>query len=371
MKNFYLTCCLLFSINCHANTIISIERGLTLAQVSVNDQTHTIAVIADKGDLVEGIDISALSGTPGDMLSVYKALGYDRIVQLLQLAPQTAFNNYLFSVLESPAGTKSHHIALGFNYAEHADEINEKHLPFLFLRTLTATREQAIGYSPNRLLDYEVEICARPISDITQYSDFENTAFGFFLCGDFTDRAYLMRNMDMDNMRSGKGFNGAKSVPGYFPTGPYMVIPKNRREFIKDIDFSLARNGEIKQHANAGEMIWPLDTILRQAFNAHTHRTPTFAESSRQWLPENMLSADTVIVTGTPQGVIMKPPGLSFKILHGSKYIFSGAVFSMKATDYIIEEYIKFLTKEEIFLKPGENILMRAKFLGSVRVKIE
>ncbi|MES2676119.1 MAG: fumarylacetoacetate hydrolase family protein [Pseudomonadota bacterium] len=243
---------------------------------------------------MQGIDISALSSTPGDIPSVYKVLGYDRIINLLQLAPQTALHNYSYSVLESPAGTKS-----------------------------------------------------------------------------LTDRAYLMRNIDMDNMRSGKGFNGAKSVPGYFPTGPYMVIPKNRKEFIKDIDFSLARNGDIKQHANAGEMIWPLDTFLRQTFNAHTHRTPTFAESSKQWLPENMLSADTVIVTGTPQGVIIKPPNLGFKILYGSKYIFSGAVFSMKATDYIIDEYIKFLTKEEIFLQPGEKILMRAKFLGKIRVKIE
>ena len=351
------------SIVCSAE-ILPLSDGLTLAQISENGQPQTLAVTRDSGREVEAINISRLSGVDGDLVQVYASLGYERISSLL--ATSHDVQTYRYSQLLSPAGSAEHHIALGFNYAEHAGEIEEEEQPFLFLKLVRPSRDTPVTYSNTGLLDYEVEICARPMQSVTEVGQITTAEFGFFLCGDFTDRAELLRGIDLDNMQSGAGFRAAKSHPTYFPTGPYLVIPRAADSFLSRVELTLERNGEQRQRATAEEMIWSLQTSLQELFKASENKQPTYTEPAIPWLPDGGLSTDMTILTGTPAGVIMRPPSLSYKVLSAFPYVFTGAVFNQSIRDYVIARYTDRLLKEQTFLQPGEMIRMSASYLGQI-----
>ena len=348
--------------------ILPLSDGLTLAQISENGRLQTLAVIRDSGREVEAINLSRLSGVNGDLVQVYAALGYERIFALLATSDEV--DTYPYSQLLSPAGGADHHIALGFNYAEHAGEIEEDEQPFLFLKLVLPTRETPVTYSSGGLLDYEVEICARPMQAVTNAGQITTAEFGFFLCGDFTDRAELLRGIDLDNMQSGAGFRAAKSHPTFFPTGPYLVIPRAADSFLSRVELALERNGEPRQRATAGEMIWSLETSLQELFKASGNKQPTYTDPALPWMPNGGLSTDMTILTGTPAGVIMRPPSLGFKVLSSFPYVFSGAVFTQSIRDYVIARYTDRLLKEQTFLQPGEMIRMNASYLGQIELVV-
>lgn len=371
MKYIALILFFLISTHCHAGQIIDLEEGLTLAQINNNGALNTLAVLEDNDRTVKAVNISELAGMTGDIVSIYQQLGYKRLVEMVLENALTQSNEYPYRKLLSPAGTSWQHIALGFNYAEHADEINEEHQPFLFLKTTQATREQDISTDGNILLDYEIELCARPLDPIDDPSDLENTSFGFFICGDFTDRAQLMRGINLDNMQSGAGFNDAKSKKGYFPTGPYMVIPRDKESFLKSVKFSLYRNTVLKQDSSPTKMIWPISKIVQKAFEAKQTQRPTFSKKVDQWFIEDHITTDMVFLTGTPEGVIMRPPSLGYKIGKSFPYIFTGAFLKSSVREYVIESYIYKLLRDNSFLQPNENILMKGTYMGQVNLKID
>ena len=360
----------LLSLSGQANVIMPPAQGLTLAQITEADGPQTLAVIEDTGDAIRAINISRLGGVDGDIVQVYRTLGRRAIVELVTDHQPAQLRDYPYSRLSSPAGTASHHIALGFNYAAHAEEVEEEDQPFLFLKTIAPTREQRIVADDQTLLDYEAEICARPLMSLSYASDRSRVAFGFFLCGDFTDRAELLRGIDLDDMQSGRGFNAAKSREGYFPTGPYMVIPANNAGFLDDVSFSLYRQNELRQRSSTAKMIWPLDVIIERIFSAQVSRRPTHAQGMDNWLAGNVLSTDTVILTGTPEGVIMRPPSLGYRIASGLPYVFSGAMFTMSVRDYVIQRYTRDLLEQKTFLQPGERIVLEGSYLGRLTVAI-
>lgn len=356
------------------NTIITINEGLTLAQINEQDRLKTLAVIEDNGRIVKAIHLSKLTGVTGGIVETYQKLGYDAIADIIDHNKASPLEPYPYEQLVSPAGTGLHHIALGFNYADHADEIEQEHQPFVFLKATQPTREQSIETDGNTLLDYEVEICARSLNPIGESlpggTDEDNMEFGFFLCGDFTDRASLMRNIDLDNMRSGRGFSDAKSQKNYFPTGPYMVVPKDSRVFLSKVAFSLYRNGVPKQKSSTSDMIWSLDAIMEEVFNHHEKQKPTYSNRINNWLIDDQVTTDMVILTGTPEGVIMKPPTTTFKAIKGITYLLTGSFLDMDLRSYVIDRYIQAKLDEGVFLQPGERVVLRSSFLGEIRLDI-
>ncbi|MCP4988254.1 MAG: hypothetical protein GY928_20065 [Colwellia sp.] len=79
-------------------------------------------------------------------------------------------------------------------------------------------------------------------------------------------RAKRLKNVDVDNLRSGRGFSDAKSKRSYFPTGPYLVITQNWQDFIDSTRLTLKLNDQLKQDALGEEMIWPLSTMLEKTW---------------------------------------------------------------------------------------------------------
>jgi len=193
---------------------------------------------------------------------------------------------------------------------------------------------------------------------------------GLFLCGDFTDRAQLMRLIDTSNVRSGIGFTDAKSQRGFFPTGPYLVVPKNWREFLKEIRLQLSVNNELKQNSYASEMILSVDEVAAKALESGTESRWQFKDAAVPLLPDKTLRKGMVILTGTPEGVIFRPPSSGYKFRHIMQYIFSGGFFRGGPKQYVIEQYIGDNLHEKNYLQPGDFVSLRATYLGNVQIEM-
>jgi len=172
-------------------------------------------------------------------------------------------------------------------------------------------------------------------------------------------------------MQSGAGFSVAKSLPGYFPTGPYMVIPQDKDAFLDTLTFTLARNRQIQQQSSTSAMIWSLQTSIQKIFAADAGNFPTHTVETQHWLERERIPDTTVILTGTPASVIMRPPSLSYKITRFFPYLFSGSIRNMPVREYVIERYIDDLLDDKKFLQPGEQIQLQGKYLGQMHLDVQ
>ncbi|WP_448567721.1 fumarylacetoacetate hydrolase family protein [Thalassotalea ganghwensis] len=371
MKKALILLTWLLSQATQANQIAPLETALSLSHVDIGNRDHTIAVLSDSNGFITGINLSSLTKQYLTPVAMYQKMGYEQITTLINNANEEHKVTLSYDSLISPAGQSRHHIALGFNYSEHADEVSAERKPFLFVKNVLPTRDQTVVHQQQRLLDYEIEICAKPLKTLKP-SNLDKLELGYFLCGDFTDRATLLREMNLDNIRSGEGFRSAKSMPGYFPTGPYLVIPKQQRKFLEQIDFTLTRNQKVVQQANAGQMIWEPATAIEQLFLLADNRHSEL-RSNENWFPYGKFDENITLLTGTPAGVIMRPPSIGFKILMGTWY-FLGFNFLdddyQSPRDFVVKQYIETLLDEKSFLQPGEKISMSADFLGSIDIQI-
>src|SRR5690606_5250566 len=115
--------------------------------------------------------------------------------------------------------------------------------------------------------DYEVEICVRFDRPIGSLEDFDAAMKGFFVCGDFSDRAMLVERIDRSNVASGIGFSDAKSGPDFFPTGPVLVIPHDWAGFVDAERMITQVNGQMRQDARGHEMILDFRELTAKALN--------------------------------------------------------------------------------------------------------
>jgi len=369
MKTILTLALLLWSQLSYGQQILPISQGITLAQIETYNKVETLLVVADNGTNIDAINLSRLFNSNKDMISLYQEIGFNRFVNIPS-AHTNKIQRYLIDKLLSPAGRSSHHVALGLNYQKHANEVNAKQQPFFFVKATKATRQQDITVSTEELLDYEIELCARPLNVLDSVPMNDTPAFGLFLCGDFTDRAKLLKNIDVDNLQSGRGFSLAKSNKNYFPTGPYLVISKNWQDFIDNTRLTLRLNGQLKQNVLAKELIWPLNTILEKSWQHNSNNKSVHNEQVTSLLPDNQISPNMVFLTGTPEGIMFRPPNIGFKISSALKFILLGHFFNNTLTDYVIQQYNQKLLAEKAMLQPGDQLTLSANYLGKLSINI-
>ena len=131
--------------------------------------------------------------------------------------------------------------------------------------------------SATEQVDYEVELGVIVGADgrnITRAAS-RRHIFGYTIVNDVSARDLQFGH--------GQWFKG-KSLDGFCPMGPVVVTadefgdPQNKR-------LSLRVNGDTRQHATTGDMIFPVDAILASLSRGMT------------------IEAGDIIATGTPEGV--------------------------------------------------------------------
>jgi 2-keto-4-pentenoate hydratase/2-oxohepta-3-ene-1,7-dioic acid hydratase in catechol pathway len=176
--------------------------------------------------------------------------------------------------------------AIGRNYAEHIKELNNERPdePVIFTKPDTALiRNNGPFYYPefSKDIHHEVElvlrICKEGKSIQDKYSSKYYDAIGIGI--DFTARDLQQKAKEKGlPWDISKGFNGSAPVSDKF-------IQVSDFKDLKDINFTLAINGELRQHGNTSLMLFNFDYIISYLSKFFTLRT------------------GDLIFTGTPKGV--------------------------------------------------------------------
>ncbi len=176
-------------------------------------------------------------------------------------------------------------IAIGRNYIDHAKELNNPvpDEPVIFLMPETALiRNNKPFFYPDFSKDihYEVELVlkidklGKNIAEKFAHRYYNEIGIGI----DFT-----ARDMQTSLKEKGLPWEKAKAFDGAAPLGAF--VSKEEFDSVKNINFSLEKNGKVVQQGNSKDMLFSFDSII-----AHISKYFT-------------LKIGDLIYTGTPAGV--------------------------------------------------------------------
>jgi 2-keto-4-pentenoate hydratase/2-oxohepta-3-ene-1,7-dioic acid hydratase in catechol pathway len=178
-------------------------------------------------------------------------------------------------------------ICIGLNYRRHAEETNTPvpEYPVVFFKfnnALNGHGNPVMLPPASSKVDYEAEL-AMVIGRKAKYVPREQAldyVFGYCNANDVSAR-------DVQKRTSQWGLG--KSCDGFAPLGPYLVTA-DEVGHPNDLEIRCYVNGELRQHSHTSDMIFPCDEIV-----SHLSQYMT-------------LEPGDVILTGTPEGVIMGYP---------------------------------------------------------------
>ncbi|MGK0463524.1 MAG: 2,4-diketo-3-deoxy-L-fuconate hydrolase [Candidatus Azotimanducaceae bacterium] len=280
------------------------DRALTFARFVIEDEVHTLLVERISNGQVQGFDLQ--QAFPGQHpITLHQQLGFDGLLALRAEHKTTSPEGTTVPItaLRQPQAFNYPHIAAGTNYAEHAEEVYVDDPPFLFPKLAKTSTFNAPVKAMTSHLDFEAELCLVPLADIARPE--QQVPMGLVLCNDFTDRWMLLKELRLAAAMGTTGFASAKGRTGYLPVGYLLVIPRDP-QFYTQIDFQLYVNGEMRQNASAQSMILKPQDIIRQAFISAA-QTYYRGDETVHLLPSGIIPAGTLILSGTPGGVIFKP----------------------------------------------------------------
>ena len=240
----------------------------------------------DMKELIQGISLSEIQ------LAEYTAGKAPYEMEALQAVPLEDVK-----VLAPIPAPDQDIICLGVNYADHLKESRE------FLKGAFEENQSGAVYFGKRVdravadgepvpsypglvdsLDYEAElavIIGKDAKDVPEERA-QDYIFGYTILNDITAR-------DLQECH-GQWYFG-KSLDGFTPMGPWIVTA-NEFEFPPKLSLQSRVNGELRQNANTGDLIFGIAHIISELSRGMT------------------LRAGTIISTGTPAGagVGFKPP---------------------------------------------------------------
>jgi 2-keto-4-pentenoate hydratase/2-oxohepta-3-ene-1,7-dioic acid hydratase in catechol pathway len=271
------------------------EQAITLA---VTDAGSVLLVTQADVDGVTAVDVSAATGQSfEDAIAAYALVTEQGLRALYEFGTQS---RYAWSSLGMPLTPRYPNIAAGTNYQAHAEEVGLDDEPFLFPKLSSPTRWDS-DVLPGARLDYEVELCVVPLSEHRTASP---ARLGYLLCGDYTDRWVLIRDLDLDGVMGRTGFAQAKGGDSRLPVGPFLVVP-HEEGFYRSIQLSLYLNTQLRQQALAEKMIWTPRQILANAL-ADCKSPYEVGEDILHIGDCERIPSGTLVLTGTPGGVLFK-----------------------------------------------------------------
>lgn len=347
------------------------HTALTLAQYRTGaGEVVTLLVDAVHDGEVSGIDLADLGAQR--VQDPFVALA-SVDVENLTAAFYGPFERHVVAIEQllptAPPGGR--HLGVGTNFPEHAKEAQSDSV-FVFPKFGIATPARTTITAPEGgLLDYEVELCMRFDRPIRSLDDFDAAVKGLFLCADFTDRIALLELADSDNLDSGYGFSDAKSGPGFFPSGPFLLIPKDWSSFVADTRMMTWLNGEARQDARGGEMTLDFRELTEKVLGEMAVRRFFYNGEFYKLAPDQRIDQDMTLMSGTSEGVIFTTPARHDYIEIALAYLLEGGPLSDKGLmDIGIPVFIENERESGHFLKPSDTVIYRGSMLGDIVVEI-
>ena len=205
-------------------------------------------------------------------------------------------------------------IGIGLNYSDHAEETGMKppSEPIIFIKAnscICGPNDNVIIPKNSKKTDWEIEL-GIVIGKKAQYISEDKSLeyiFGYCIVNDISEREFQIE-------RSGGQWDKGKGCDTFGPIGPYLVT-KNEIKNIQDLNLELKLNGKITQKGNTNKMIFGVKHIVSYLSHFMT------------------LNPGDIITTGTPPGVGMA-------------------------------------RNPQIFLKPGDEMMLNIDNLGSQKQKV-
>ena len=343
--------------------IADLQDALTFARISRGGQPRVIAVRRYEDGIVHGVDLSALlRHAVADPIALYVEHGYKALQDLIEHAPRGAAVSVRSNELVLPVDLSGHHIAAGTNFPAHAGETRVEGGPFLFPKLVQPTGPYDEVSARGDLLDYEVELAWVPLRPITQGRHPKDV--GLILCNDYSDRAVLLRNVDVHNVASGKGFTTGKSFPGFLPVGNLFVIPRDHRDFAKDLALRLYVNHALRQRAMVREMIWDLGCIVDETWKRRSTRWEHHGQQVSLLGDSHGIRDRVLVMSGTPHGVVFRGIPTTQRLAGFLAWLAGGWGRSIPA--HVIDVYIRDATSARIYLQPGDRVVIHVDRLGVI-----
>jgi 2-keto-4-pentenoate hydratase/2-oxohepta-3-ene-1,7-dioic acid hydratase in catechol pathway len=347
--------------------IAPLADAITFARTRGDSGPRVLAVTRYAGGVVAGVDLSALLGRPiSDPIDALRDEGWEALRDRIAAAPDAARVTTAAVRLALPVDLRDHHVAAGTNYPEHAGEAEVEDGPFLFAKLVRPTGPRAPVPAGDALLDYEVELAFVTLEPLAEGERPATT--GLVVCNDYTDRATLLRHVDVWNPASGTGFTTGKSFPGYLPVGDLFVVPRDVRAFVASLELRLDVNGEPRQRARVSEWIWDLDRILAETW---ARRDATWEHRGRD---VSLLSAEktlpdrTLVMAGTPAGTVFR--GIDFPVRARGALAWVLGGWDVPLPRRVVEAYVHEAREAGVYLAPGDRVAIHADRLGVVENEI-
>lgn len=280
------------------------------------DNKESLGVKVNEGiiDIEKALSSHLNNNISFDIMEIIK--GGEEAIKELEAYVQEIPKDPVYMLQESevnwgPAVTEPNKIiCVGLNYRKHADETNAPYpeTPILFTKynnTLTANERDVAVPKVTEKLDYEVEL-GIVIGKSAKYVEKANAldyVFGYVTANDLSAR-------DLQFISS--QWLLGKSCDDFTPVGPYLVT-KDEVGNPNKLNLKTFVNGIEKQNSNTADMIFRCDEIVSYITQYMT------------------LTPGDIILTGTPEGVILGDP-----------------------------------EDKQIFLRPGDEVTVEIEKLGSL-----
>lgn len=354
-----------------APQLMPLDQAITLAQYAdAAGSIRTLVVLSSSGGSVSGIDLRELGA--GEVADPLDALAQADLSPILS-SRADRFQNLslpLSRLLPSGPGGMQH-IGTGTNFPEHATEVNSDAV-FQFPKFGPASPARTqVRVAEGILLDYEVELCVRFDRDLRTLGDFDEAVKAFFLCGDFTNRTALINLADPDNMDSGFGFSDAKSGPDFFPTGPFLVVPRDWEAFVDDVRMTTSVNGEARQDARGSEMTLDYRQLVGKALADMSKPRFLYRGQFVRLAPDDRIARTATLMSGTAEGTILMPPTRGDIIEASWDYLRQGG--PLGGERFMAALRRRFISNELAgghFLQPGDSVRHASNYLGDIQVQV-
>jgi 2-keto-4-pentenoate hydratase/2-oxohepta-3-ene-1,7-dioic acid hydratase in catechol pathway len=264
------------------------------------------------------------------------------------------------SDLIQPFSGTDNQVAVGINYPAHGVEADVSE-SFLFPKRVLATPYNSPIPARDHLLDYEIELGFVLLNDLPH--SVEPDFVGLVLASDYTDRADLMRHARLTDVSSGEGFTQGKSAPGFMPVGNLLVIPQDYRNFYRTLELGLWYNAQQRQEARPVDMSWDFGRILEETFARADMRWQWRDEVVALPVEGDHIPARTLILSGTPEGVIYRKPTLRQLFVGVSEMVFTGRWMNLQ---FVVEPFLREEFRSRRYLKAGDVVQMKADRLGII-----
>lgn len=329
----------------NSSTIYHPDRALTFARYRVEGKTQLLLVSSYKEGILSGVNLTKIDPEGiSDPIRFFQKYGYLEIMHFSER--YDASELVLADDLILPAEFSADNVAVGYNYLSHTEELDEEEPPFLYPKKVRPTAfNSTISVRDYTLPDYELELGFVVLEDLERNKqDFDY--LGFMLVNDFSDREPIVRKHvqvamgKIEALPDGiQGYPEAKNKEGAFPVGNLLLIPKDYTEFLENLEFKLYMNEDLRQVAEANQIIWGPEKCVEEIFNRSDW---VFNAGNEEWhlmAHKNRIPTGTIILSGTPQGVIFKKANMwnrSVFLKEGDQILMQGDGFGF-ITNSIVE----------------------------------